>query len=339
MSSSTLVLDYVGIATEVGHELGYGRDTIVDPPTACSIWDTGQQLNVIQCIKRGCRQFYKPPAMVIPGTNFRKAHRWRFLRPIASLNAWATDGATTIGTPSTTITFLTSSLAVYDPEMIGKSVVFTVSGNSYTITAVSAGATNSTITVSSTAVAEGSAKAFTITANGDYRLPDNIGGVDGQLFMATGTGWRPLESRDLSEVLSMRQELSITGVPRMFANQPRTSDGSADQFWSISLYPTPSETFVMSYRGIRLPNALTTASPYPFGGAEHSGTILASCLAMAEMVRFGQHGPRWDEFMTELESSIGMDNANFAPQTIGQPWGKPAWPYPHPFGNFTIASP
>lgn len=57
---------------------------------------------------------------------------------------------------------------------------------------------------------------------------------------------------------------------------------------------------------------------YPYGGSDHSETILASIMAVAEQKEEQQRGTYWDQFQQQLASSIELDVQRNRPQYLGQ---------------------
>jgi hypothetical protein len=91
------------------------------------------------------------------------------------------------------------------------------------------------------------------------------------------------------------------------------------------LHPTPSTAYTFYYKCDLLPNALSEDNPYPLGGAAHAETILASCLAKAEIERDGAKGTKWGEFMDHLLTSVSFDRKVAARQSVGfnRDWSDP----------------
>lgn len=84
MSESSLSAGYPEIRREVGRMLGLDRDP--------SNWTSDQSTDVDDIIRRGLRQFYKPP--VLDGE--RTAHTWSFLHPTTTLTTTASDNTDTL---------------------------------------------------------------------------------------------------------------------------------------------------------------------------------------------------------------------------------------------------
>ena len=152
MAESTLSLTRTRIREEVSFYLNSGRRSDVAAGLS-----TAQNSNVNAAVESG-------------EARFAGAHDWGFLRPRLNLTLWPTVTGTAAAGLTTTVTATT---AKFHPSMVGHSIVFTA-GSTYTITAYTS---STVITVNTTAAAD-SSKAFTVTADGIYRLPDDYGGME-----------------------------------------------------------------------------------------------------------------------------------------------------------------
>ena len=82
------------------------------------------------------------------------------------------------------------------------------------------------------------------------------------------------------------------------------------------LWPTPDAIYTLTYRFIPHPDALTTAAPYPYGGAAHAETLIESCLAVAEQRMNHERGLHYAAFMDRLGASVAYDRRQ-APEFYG----------------------
>jgi hypothetical protein len=161
----------------------------------------------------------------------------------------------------------------------------------------------------------------TITTQTDtsvYDLPDDFGGVEGNFTFEDGSGkhFIPLSGEGI--VRQMQSLNDKSGVPSIAAVRPKSCDGTTGQRFELVLWKTPDDTYVLSYRKIVLLNALTDLNPYPLGGMTHGETILASCLAIAELrLNDGQRGLNWQAFMSRLAASVFSDRKMNAPGFLG----------------------
>lgn len=82
-------------------------------------------------------------------------------------------------------------------------------------------------------------------------------------------------------------------------------------------WPIPDAAYTLSYRYTAIPGKLTAVLPYPLGGALHSETILASCMAAAELKVMNEKGKLWATFIERLAASISLDCRATAPMHFG----------------------
>lgn len=213
---------------------------------------------------------------------FIVAHDWKFLHPIIDYELMATVTGTASGDPDGGTT-LTATTALFYDSLVGRTLTMDTSGNTYTITAT--GGTFSTaattLTVGSTFTGETSGDTFTITATGDNRLPDDFGGLNGDVyFEADNNLWAPLRSVGVAQILHERQKTSASGRPTMYAIGP-LSIATTGQRFDIMAWRTPDANYTLKIPYNVLPDALTTGI-YPYGGAAHAETLKAMCLAAME---------------------------------------------------------
>jgi hypothetical protein len=81
MAESTLSIKFSDLQAEVAGFLGYG----VDP----AAWTAAKSAEIDRFVQSGVRQFYYPPAV----NGAEAGYEWSFLKPVASLNTVANDGA------------------------------------------------------------------------------------------------------------------------------------------------------------------------------------------------------------------------------------------------------
>ena len=188
-----------------------------------------------------------------------------FLYPVRELEAWMTASGTTDGSPveSGGSTTVTATEDVFYPSMVGKSIDFTTSENSYTITAY----TSSTVVVVSGDASGETDAAFTITADGYYRLPDNFAGLrDGFTFDPSSTEcYYDIKMASEHKVRSelMREE---TGRPYICAVRPVEFDPTLGQRFDVMLHPIPDADYTLNYRAIVVPERLDSVNKYRWAG-------------------------------------------------------------------------
>jgi hypothetical protein len=307
MTESTLSIAYADLTAEVGAFLGYGRTS--------GNWTSDQTTEIDKIVQSGLRQFYFPP--MLQGQS--NTHEWQFLKPTTSLVAWPEVTGTMVGVPVfVTVSTTTASTASFYPTMIGKAFVFDTSGTSYVI----AGYTSSTIiTLTGDASGELSGDTFTIASNGDYRLPDDFGGLEGKLTYEPNEGYYPITVTSEMAIRNLRQRVYSTGNtsgrPYSAAVRPLITDGTDGQRFEIMLWPAVNAAYTLSYRYRVLMNLLDATNKYPYGGMVHGETIIESCLSIAEQRSDDEIGLHYQKFMERLAASVGFDSKGTRPDNLG----------------------
>jgi hypothetical protein len=243
--------------------------------------------------------------------DFLNAYDWSFTRPLTTSVLWAAASGTTSGAQTTT---LTAAAATFFPTMIGATVTFTVSGSTFVIS----GYTSSTVvTLTSTAAAEGDAKAFTIATVGEYRLPDNFGGISGDIYYQSNDGrWMPILHVGLSEVMLLLQSTTGTSRPTHIAVSPLEIGTTTGQRFAFLAWRIPNADYTIRYRYQVLADSMGVGE-FPYGGSQHAETLKFSCLAQMDRMKFG--GSRGFEGMYQklLAQSIRRDRKFMAPGQVG----------------------
>ena len=302
MSESTLKITFTEIRTELGRYLDLDR--------TYASWSADEVADVTECIKRGLRNFYFPMK-----TNVNEpAHRWSFLRPSATLVIW--DDIIEDDEITATIVFddpnstVTASEAAFYPSMVGKSLVCVTSGNSYTIT----GYTSSTVIEVEGDASGDTGDTITIDSGDTFTLPWDFGGMSGNGGFTYDRDSNKIFDINLTSDVNIRKlrQASISpGAPTLAAVIPKSTDGTQGQRWEAAFYPPPNSVLTLHYRYYILPDALVlTTLEYPYGSAAHSGTILESCLAVAESrEKDGGDGSHQARFEKLLVASIDHDKS------------------------------
>ncbi len=302
---STLTLGWADLMNEVAYFLGGRREVDPSIPT---IWTTAEKELYDRVVKIGLRQFILPPPVGEGGD----VHEWSWMRPRTTLYAWATTTGTISSVGSGGNRTITAAAASFHPAMVGHTVVST-NGSYAIVTYVS-----STVVIVDADASADSAEAFTVTADGSYRLPAAYGGIDGDMTFDPGAGYyQPLPIVGEGQIEALLQGNTSTGRPQFAAIRPLAPDATAEQKFDLWVYPIPDSGYTLHYRYFVLIDALTTAAAYPPGGMVHAETIKASCLAAAELHVDDVRGERRDYFMERLAASIEHDNRAHTAKTLG----------------------
>lgn len=293
MAESTLSLFFEDLGKSTAHYLGWGRKATVGDGLT-----TAQVANVNAANNAGYRRFLL-------------SHEWAFRSPRVAFTLWADVAGTLTGVFASPNTTLTATTAKFFPSMIGHSIVIATVGT-FTITAY----TSSTIvTVSGNATC--SSKAFTIAADGVYRMADDFGSMKStEIYYASGSNDnRFITVTSEAMVANALQENAQTNRPYWAGIRPVAIAATGQRF-DLAVYPIPDVSYSVTFRYDVNPDALT-AGLYPYGGMDHAETIRACCLGAAEEM--------FNDFQTDkrasadrlLAMSIASDNRNNRPDRIG----------------------
>lgn len=321
MAESTLSSEFTELRENIARFFGFGR--------LRANWTPDQARDINSVLRRGIRQFLIPPPINPNSVDpiDRVGHTWSFLRPTTTILVWpaiATNTGETVtgGTHSTTLNETTLTYAgtgasppPFHVSMVCQDIVVTGVGT-FTIKEY---LSTSTVKVIGDASAASGAT-FSIAA-GNYGLPDDFGGIEGPVNYVTDTIYPPITITSESRIRSQRQreDALSTFRPRLGAVRPCTTGGQTGQRFELMLWPKPDADYTLEYKYIVNVDAITSASKFPVGGMQHSETILASCIALAEHLLEPQ--PRvhraHERFMRQLAASVSRDRMANTPDSFG----------------------
>lgn len=159
-------------------------------------------------------------------------------------------------------------------------------------------------------------------ANGSQtvQLPDDYGSLEGTITVtqsSTDSMW-PVQVTGEGRIREMYAKLpSATGRPVWAAERPIRGTGhERSSRYELVVYPEANEAFTLEFSYYLLPEALTDANPYCYGGMQHAETILESCLAVAEERINDERGLHSQKFVERLAASMAIDRRNKA-QLLG----------------------
>jgi hypothetical protein len=311
MSESTLSTTITEIRLAIAHFIGISVDS--------ADWDADQTAIINLIIKRGLRQFYFPPSNVVQ-TGQRTGmslppHEWSFLKPITELDL---IGSYVTGTIAITETGTTVTLTdgVW-PSWTATNGTLVVDNTAYEI----ASRTDDTHIELSDAWAEDTetAASYTLRHDGNYDLPDDFGGMEGNMVYAEGSNKPEVRIIGEGKIRSLRAGTTSRTYPEYAAIRPKKqTTTTTGQRFEIMFFPIPSVTYTLSYRMLVLPELLVSSTiTHPYGGGTHAETILASCLAAAESSEEEKRGVKWQEFMDRLAASIQIDKKMISADYFG----------------------
>ncbi len=303
MTESTLSLTRTQLREEIGHFLGYKRTT--------SAWSTSQIADIDAALNKGLRQFYFPPKI----TPADSAHRWSFLKPIDTLvtiDSYDT-GTISVNDSSATVTLATGTW----PSWTATHGTLVISTVEY---AIATRDSDAQITLTTNYDGDGSnlsGGSYTLRHDGNYDMDDDFGGIVGEMTFGAVTQYQTIKVVGEGQIRQARQQISTRARPQFVAIRPKESDGTDGQRYEAMFYPVPGAVYTLSFRKRILVDALTATIKNPYGGMEHSETILASCIAAAELQSEDTKSVRWDEFMERLSASVDGDRKAYSQDFYG----------------------
>lgn len=157
---------------------------------------------------------------------------------------------------------------------------------------------------------------LTVADTWQYDLPDLFGSPIGnelQFGEASNCVYSVIIT-GVQQIRNKRQLTDSTGRPQFAAIRPKNpmqpNPATGGERFEIILHPTPDAVYTLYLPYSVLTPIISEDYPYPLGGAAHSSTILASCLAAAEASQRDGETIKRDIFKERLASSISMDRRN-----------------------------
>lgn len=146
----------------------------------------------------------------------------------------------------------------------------------------------------------------------ELELPDDFGGFAEGPITLSNSGGTLVNSVSLTGegIVREAQERngSTTGIPQLVALVPIKGVGvQRGQRFKLTLWPDADAAYTIKFPYIVLPEALTGAKPYSYGGAQHVETVMASCLERAEFYRDNRRGVCFANWIERLTASVSID--------------------------------
>lgn len=156
------------------------------------------------------------------------------------------------------------------------------------------------------------------TDNSRYYLPDDFYGIILSTFTYAPGGPRiSIETVDEARIRRLQAVDSVTGDPALVAVRAINTDATATgQRWEAVFWPTPTTARVITAMYKRYPAALVNSTDTSVAGFQHDRTVLAACIAAAELQRNDEQGPREAFYQSLLQQSLRMDK-RVAPRSLG----------------------
>lgn len=160
-------------------------------------------------------------------------------------------------------------------------------------------------------------------------LPADFAGFEGEVWIsspAAQSKWWGMKPVLDETVLQQRAALpDTTGRPKFVACTPvKGTTAKRGQQQKVIVWPKADQAYTLQCRFNLLPDALTDQMPYAYGGGQHGETILESCLAAADLIRFQRTAEHAAEFLRLLEVSKQLDK-RLKPQALGRNGGGQDW--------------
>lgn len=154
-----------------------------------------------------------------------------------------------------------------------------------------------------------------------YNLPENFGElIDGGFTFTTNQQSVAMVSEE--QIRQLQSQAARTGPPKYACIRVANSAGPTR--YEAVFYPTPDDSYTVSYRYSVAPLDLCEASPYPLGGPQHAETILEACLSACEKTLEDSEGVHEKRFIECLARSIQAD------MSLSRPDENDAWPLENP---------
>ena len=144
----------------------------------------------------------------------------------------------------------------------------------------------------------------------EYDLPIEYAGFpeDTLTIRSTSGAYCPIQRVGESAIRKRRSidGTSSSGPPEFIAVLPLSVVGTEQRF-QIICWPTPDAAYTLEGRMLVNPLKLSKQNPHPYGGPQHSQTVLEACLAAAERMRGDMDGHHRTGFYERLAASIQVD--------------------------------
>lgn len=292
MAESTLSTTLAGIRSAVVGDV-YGGNA--DYSTLA----LEESAHVDRLIARGLRQFYQPPA--VDG----RVHFWSFLNVAATITLTAPYSTGTISATAGVVTLTGGTF----PAASASYILRTSAGIDYPISTRDSG---TQVTLNDTTVSITAGSTYSVHQD-DYDMPDDFEGFTSELLTYETASTQVYSVQIVTEnaIRLARQEFTGnlgTGRPYWVAIRDTAYVSTTGTRVQALFYPSPTEAARLTYRYRPRLDALASATHYPAGASDHTGTIISSCMAVAEADTDGKRGIRYEEFIDNLRASIARDS-------------------------------
>jgi len=147
----------------------------------------------------------------------------------------------------------------------------------------------------------------TVAGTSAYDLPEDFVRLESDLTYDPTNNVRRITLCPESHLRALRQAGDVTGKPAYYAIRMKSLDALPQDQREIVLYPTPDNTYTLTYAYDFRPPPLSADNIYPLGGSVHRETILESCLAVAEQTLNDVADLHTKRFKECLAASVLLD--------------------------------
>lgn len=159
------------------------------------------------------------------------------------------------------------------------------------------------------------------TGNRYADLPADFGGFTGQaavrLAGAAGGYWPVKVTTEENIRIQYAAITTQSARPLWIAeSQVKGTGPQTSNRVRLQVYPLPDADYALEVPYFILPDFLTAANPYHYGGAAHAETMKAGVRAAAERYLDNMSGPEEENYRMLLAASVQFDRRH-QPQTLG----------------------
>ena len=279
---------------EVGRFLGWGRNA----PTS---GDAGDDIDAI--VDRGLRQFYYPG--VLPGET--TVHEWSFLKPVATISTNGPYSSSTITVSNGVVALASTSPASNWPSWAAEGTL-SVANEDYE---VSVRDSDNQITLIDTSVSIAAGTSYQLRHD-ELTLPSDFAGIVGPLTYSRDSQERDIQVVSESYIRAVRQDRPQTEDAPIYAAVRPVSGSTYGNTYQLLVWPCPDKAYRINYRY----NVEVTETAI-YGGIPHNETIMASCMAIAEIYAPEQSNRHRDIYRDLLAGSVMFDRKANATEYFG----------------------
>lgn len=152
----------------------------------------------------------------------------------------------------------------------------------------------------------------------EVQLPDDFAFVEGRVVVSgSGTAFPVPVNNHPFVAEQLARYPTTTGRPWVVAIAPQKGTTTLQSTRShLIFFPIPDQAYTVELRYSLIPEALTSANPWAYGGAVHAETLVAACRATAELLGDNEDGVQNAHFRERLATSIAIDR-QLKSQTLG----------------------